>query len=190
MFSSQLLFFAYFWLRFSILLTILIYWSQRKFYYREVREMAKDELQQHLDKGRFGAARINPDEQRKYLGTFRERCFASMTVREMKNQQDQKNLITEIKKYPEGKLLINGAVDEKVQADFIALASKNSVDFTIVMMRQLNQKIVSGYYWLQTMLSMKRLLTLKKNILQLIQIAKSLRRKRKAFLVVYLIKEN
>ena len=94
--------------------------------------MAKDELQQHLDKGRFGAARINPDEQRKYLGTFRERCFASMTVREMKNQQDQKNLITEIKKYPEGKLLINGAVDEKVQADFIALASKNSVDFTIV----------------------------------------------------------
>ena len=132
MFSSQLLFFAYFWLRFSILLTILIYWSQRKFYYREVREIAKDELQQHLDKGRFGAARINPDEQRKYLGTFRERCFASMTVREMKNQQDQKNLITEIKKYPEGKLLINGAVDEKVQADFIALASKNSVDFTIV----------------------------------------------------------
>lgn len=132
MFSSQLLVFDYFWLRFSIFLTILIYWSQRKFYYREVREMAKDELQQHLDKGRFGAARINPDEQRKYLGTFRERCFASMTVREMKNQQDQKNLITEIKKYPEGKLLINGAVDEKVQADFITLASKNSVDFTIV----------------------------------------------------------
>ena len=153
--------------------------------------MAKDELQQHLDKGRFGAARINPDEQRKYLGTFRERCFASMTVREMKNQQDQKNLITEIKKYPEGKLLINGAVDEKVQADFIALASKNSVDFTIVNDATVeSEDSISGYYWLQTMLSMKRLLTLKKNILQLIQIAKSLRRKRKAFLVVYLIKEN
>ena len=42
--------------------------------------MAKDELQQHLDKGRFGAARVNPVEQRKYLGTFRERCFASMTI--------------------------------------------------------------------------------------------------------------
>lgn len=94
--------------------------------------MVKDELQQHLDKGRFGAARINPDEQRKYLGTFRERCFVSMTVREMKNQQDRDHLITEIQKYPEGKLLINGAVDEKVQKDFIALASKNSADFTIV----------------------------------------------------------
>lgn len=94
--------------------------------------MAKDELQQHLDKGRFGAARVNPDEQRKYLGTFRERCFASMTIREMRNQQDREHLISEIQKYPEGKLLINGAVDGNLQNSFIALASKNSVDFTIV----------------------------------------------------------
>ncbi|MGM0166244.1 hypothetical protein IGI39_001203 [Enterococcus sp. AZ135] len=94
--------------------------------------MAKDELQQHLDKGRFGTARINPDEQRKYLGTFRERCFVSMTVREMSSKQDRENLIEEIKKYPEGKLLINGGVNEKLQKDFIALASKNATDFTIV----------------------------------------------------------
>lgn len=94
--------------------------------------MAKDELQQHLDKGRYGAPLVNPDEQRKYLGTFRERCFASMTVREMRNKADQQHLITEIKKHPEGKLLINGSVDENVQSDFIALASKNSADFTIV----------------------------------------------------------
>lgn len=96
--------------------------------------MAKDELQQHLDKGRFGAARVNPDEQRKYLGTFRERCFASMTIKEMRNQQDREHLISEIQKYPEGKLLINGAVDGNLQNEFIALASKNSVDFTMLMM--------------------------------------------------------
>lgn len=94
--------------------------------------MVQDELQQHLDKGRFGTARINPDEQRKYLGTFRERCFASMTIREMKNKQDREHLILEIQKYPEGKLLINGAVDGELQNEFIALASRNSVDFTIV----------------------------------------------------------
>lgn len=93
--------------------------------------MAKDELQQHLDKGRYGA-KINPDEQRKYLGTFRERCFVSMTVREMRNQQDRNNLIEELKKYPEGKLLINGGVSEQLQSEFIGLASKNATDFTIV----------------------------------------------------------
>lgn len=94
--------------------------------------MAKDELQQHLDKGRYGSPRINPDEQRKYLGTFRERCFVSMTVREMDCKKDRENLIEEIKKHPEGKLLINGEVNEKLQKEFIALASKNATDFTIV----------------------------------------------------------
>lgn len=94
--------------------------------------LAKDELQQHLDKGRYGSPKINPDEQRKYLGTFRERCLVSMTVREMSNQTDCEHLLMEIKKYPEGKLLINGEVAEKVQQAFIKLASKNAVDFTIV----------------------------------------------------------
>lgn len=99
---------------------------------KEVNKMAKDELQQHLDKGQYGTPRINPDEQRKYLGTFRERCFLSMTVKEMENPLDRDHLLTEIQKYPEGKLLINGAVPETLQSTFIALASKNSVDFTIV----------------------------------------------------------
>ena len=94
--------------------------------------MAKDELQQHMDKGRYGTPQVNPDEQRKYLGTFRERCFLSMTVKEMGNPTDRDHLLTEIQKYPEGKLLINGEVPETLQSTFIALASKNSVDFTIV----------------------------------------------------------
>lgn len=94
--------------------------------------MAKDELQQHLDKGRYGTAKINPDEQRKYLGTFRERCFLSMTVKEMANQADRENLLKEVKKHPEGKLLINGDTNTELQQTFISLASKNAVDFTIV----------------------------------------------------------
>lgn len=94
--------------------------------------MAKDELQQHMDKGRYGAPLVNPDEQRKYLGTFRERCFVSMTVKEMENKQHQQHLVTEIKKHPEGRLLINGAISEELQRAFIGLASKNAVDFTIV----------------------------------------------------------
>ncbi|MDT2753864.1 YueI family protein [Enterococcus pseudoavium] len=94
--------------------------------------MAKDELQQHMDKGRYGAPLVNPDEQRKYLGTFRERCFVSMTVKEMENKQHQQHLVTEIKKHPEGRLLINGAISEELQRTFIGLASKNAVDFTIV----------------------------------------------------------
>ena len=38
--------------------------------------MPDDQLQKHLDAGRYGTPQVNPDEQRKYLGTFRERCYS------------------------------------------------------------------------------------------------------------------
>ncbi|MGX7131336.1 DUF1694 domain-containing protein [Enterococcus songbeiensis] len=56
----------------------------------------------------------------------------SMTVGEMRNKQDQQNLVEEIKQHPDGKLLINGAVSEELQRVFSGLASKNAADFTIV----------------------------------------------------------
>lgn len=113
--------------------------------------MAKDELQQHLDKGRYGSPRINPEEQRKYLGTFRERCFVSMTIREMKNNQDRHYLIEEIKKHPEGKLLINGAVPDTLQSEFIGLASKTQQILQLSMMRLLRMKKVLVFYWSRIM---------------------------------------
>ena len=49
-----------------------------------------DELEKRLDTGMYGTPRVNPDEQRKYLGTFRERCYLSMTVAEMKKRTTKK----------------------------------------------------------------------------------------------------
>lgn len=94
--------------------------------------MAKDELQQHLDKGMYGKPQINPDEQREYLGTFRERCYLSMTIKEMRRSEYLADLKKEVEKEPQAKLLINGAVSQSLQQQYIAFASKNSVDFTIV----------------------------------------------------------
>ena len=51
-----------------------------------------DELEKRLDTGMYGTPRVNPDEQRKYLGTFRERCYLSMTVAEMKKKDNQETL--------------------------------------------------------------------------------------------------
>ncbi len=45
--------------------------------------MAQDDVKSHLDKGLYGTPLVNPEEQHKYLGTFRERCYLSMTVAEM-----------------------------------------------------------------------------------------------------------
>ncbi|MFP9055147.1 DUF1694 domain-containing protein, partial [Enterococcus faecalis] len=37
--------------------------------------MAQDDVKSHLDKGLYGTPLVNPEEQHKYLGTFRERCY-------------------------------------------------------------------------------------------------------------------
>lgn len=94
--------------------------------------MAKDELQQHLDKGIYGKPQVNPDEQKKYLGTFRERCYLSMNIKEMRDPIYSIALKSEIEKEPNAKLLINGAMPETLQQKYIAFASTNKIDFTIV----------------------------------------------------------
>lgn len=46
-----------------------------------------DELQNHMNKGMYGTPQINPDERRKYLGTFRERVDVVITFEELNNPE-------------------------------------------------------------------------------------------------------
>lgn len=94
--------------------------------------MAEDNLQKHLDAGRYGVPKINPDEQKEYLGTFRERCLLSMTIKEMRDKDNEAGLLMEIHKEPTARLLINGAISTSLQQRYMSIATKEKVDFTIV----------------------------------------------------------
>ncbi|MEO1771009.1 MULTISPECIES: YueI family protein [Enterococcus] len=94
--------------------------------------MAEDNLQKHLDTGRYGTPKINPDEQKEYLGTFRERCLLSMTIGEMQDKGNEAGLLMEIKKEPSARILINGAVSTVLQQRYITIAVKEKIDFTVV----------------------------------------------------------
>ncbi len=48
-----------------------------------------DNLQQRIDQAASGTPLLKPDEQRIYLGTFRERCYVSMTIAQMKKTSNQ-----------------------------------------------------------------------------------------------------
>ena len=73
-----------------------------------------DELEKRLDTGMYGTPRVNPDEQRKYLGTFRERCYLSMTVTEMKKKDNQKTLLNALPDYQGALVLLNGKLPESI----------------------------------------------------------------------------
>ncbi|MBL1228323.1 YueI family protein [Enterococcus sp. BWB1-3] len=91
-----------------------------------------DELQKHLDSSLYGTPRIKPDEQKKYMGTFKERCYVTMTIAQMKNQTDRKNFLTELKKYSDGTVLLNGKMDISLQTTYIKLIKAQGNRFTIV----------------------------------------------------------
>ncbi|OTO92370.1 hypothetical protein A5853_000621 [Enterococcus faecium] len=94
--------------------------------------MAQDDVKSHLDKGLYGTPLVNPEEQHKYLGTFRERCYLSMTVAEMIQPKNKENFLKELKKHPDASILLNGALPLSVQNQYIQLATKNNSRFTVV----------------------------------------------------------
>lgn len=94
--------------------------------------MVQDDLKKHLDNSIYGTPLIKPEEQRKYLGTFRERCYTTLTIAQMKKATSQRNLLKEIAKYPEGIVLLNGSISNELQASYIKILSDTKTKFTIV----------------------------------------------------------
>lgn len=96
------------------------------------RLMTKKDVQDYLEKGMFGTPQLKPDEQRKYLGTFRERVYLSMTIEEMRNKQNLRHLKTELAQNPNNQLLINAAVGITIQSDYMKVAQEAGCLFKIV----------------------------------------------------------
>lgn len=94
--------------------------------------MAQDDLQKHLDKGMYGTPLVNPEEQHKYMGTFRERCYLSMTITEMKDTVYRQYLLNELKKHPETTVLLNGEIPSDLQGTYVKLLTDHGAKFTIV----------------------------------------------------------
>lgn len=94
--------------------------------------MGQDELQKHLDASRYGTPKLKPDEQKKYMGTFRERCYVTMTIAQMKTERDKKNFLKELAAHPQGTVLLNGKMELSLQTAYIKLINAQGGRFTVV----------------------------------------------------------
>ncbi|HIY57063.1 MAG TPA: YueI family protein [Candidatus Tetragenococcus pullicola] len=91
-----------------------------------------DDLNKRLEQSQYGTPKVNPDEQRKYLGTFRERCYISMTLSQMEKTNNKEQLQKHLADYSESSLLINGRLPEDLQETYIAIATQSQKKFTVV----------------------------------------------------------
>lgn len=91
----------------------------------------KSSLEQHLQSSVYGTPKINPDEQRKYLGTFRERVSLTISV----GQLNETNWLNEFKQelitnhlYT---VIFNGNIDSSTIQEYIRLTTSMNINFTI-----------------------------------------------------------
>lgn len=94
--------------------------------------MSQKDIQDYLDKGLYGAPQLKPDEQRKYLGTFRERVVFGASLQESCDTCYDTFYATQLEKYPDGTLLINACCDMATQNRLMKLAQDKHVSFRLV----------------------------------------------------------
>lgn len=94
--------------------------------------MSEKNVQDYLEKGMYGTPQLRPDEQRKYLGTFRERIYLSMTMAEIRDPKNLAYFKQELSLNPQQQVLINAAVSSRYQNDYMVAAQKANCPFKIV----------------------------------------------------------
>ena len=93
--------------------------------------MGKD-IQDYLDKGLYGSPQLKPDEQRKFLGTFRERVVFILSLSELTSTSYESFAISQFQKYPGGTLLVNALLKPTIQKQLIHLTQMNNVSLKLV----------------------------------------------------------
>lgn len=91
----------------------------------------KTPMEQHLQTAMYGTPKINPDEQRKYLGTFRERVSLAMTIAEVTNRDNISDFVAEITDHPNYQVIFNGHIDQADLAPYLKLVGQHNLKFTI-----------------------------------------------------------
>lgn len=91
----------------------------------------KSEIDQRIQNGIYGTPKIKPDEQRHYMGTFRERVWLTISVAEINNNDWSFAIRKELTKHPDSLVIINGNLADHLTRNYIMLANQMQVQFTI-----------------------------------------------------------
>lgn len=86
---------------------------------------------EHLQNAIYGTPKVNPDEQRKYLGTFRERVGLTISVKELSSCDWTNEFSQELAQDYVQIIFINGNLPQEKINPYIMIASKSGINFTM-----------------------------------------------------------
>lgn len=88
-------------------------------------------VDKRLQNAVYGTPKIKPDEQRHYMGTFRERVWLTISVAESKANDWSDALNKELKAHPDSLVIINGNISDQFIKPYITIANQTNTQFTI-----------------------------------------------------------
>ncbi|MGM9892079.1 YueI family protein [Limosilactobacillus sp.] len=94
-------------------------------------EEKKSAVEQRIDNAVYGTPKIKPDEQRKYLGTFRERVCLTISVTQLHTQNWEKAVTSELAKGIGQLVFINGNLPHEEVHPYIQAAARAGATFTM-----------------------------------------------------------
>ena len=91
----------------------------------------KSAVDQRLQNAVYGTPKINPDEQRHYLGTFRERVCLTISVAQLGERDWSDALRLELKKGIGKLVFLNGNLDDEQLRPYMLAAVQEHASFTL-----------------------------------------------------------
>lgn len=91
----------------------------------------KSAVDQRLENGIYGTPKIKPDEQRKYLGTFRERVCLTISVAELRQRNWTAAVTKELQRGIGNLVFVNGNLPHSELHPYIRAAAAANGQFTM-----------------------------------------------------------
>lgn len=91
----------------------------------------KSSIDQRLQNGIYGTPKVKPDEQRFYMGTFRERVWLTISVAQAQHQDWSFAVQQELTKHPDSLVIINGNLEDHLTHSYIMMSNQMKAQFTI-----------------------------------------------------------
>ena len=92
--------------------------------------MNANNVNDRLDQSSHGTPQVDPDQQRRYLGTFRERVSLGIKIKDTKNPWAVNALKKDIKAHPSYTILINEKIGDAM-GTYMQIANQSHVNFDL-----------------------------------------------------------
>lgn len=94
--------------------------------------MANNKLEDILKQGIYGSPEIRPEERKLFLSTLAERVYLCLTKSQVRHRGIYPEMDKAMKEKKNAHLYINGALNYTKYSNYIQLANKYSLPFTII----------------------------------------------------------